>query len=106
MEYENYFGNFKTSTRFKKNLVVIICDISDHKQRTRMVKLLEGFGSRVQKSAFEARLDEKGYIKRCDKIGRLVQPDDHVKIYRLSGAGITKIWGKVPDFDDQDVIII
>lgn len=106
MEQENYFGDVECEPRAKKCLTVIIYDISNNKQRTRMVKLLESFGRRVQKSAFEAWLDYQTYSKLCSRLERLVLPEDHVKIYRVSGAGETKTWGEVPDFDDEEIIII
>lgn len=36
-----------------KRLVLIIYDIINNKTRSKMVKLLESYGRRVQKSAFE-----------------------------------------------------
>lgn len=106
MEKEDYFGDEVHRSRAKKCLTVIIYDISDNKQRTRMVKLLESFGIRIQKSAFEAWLDNKTYSRLCAKLDRLVKEDDHVKLYRLSGVSETKTWGKTPDFGDEEIIII
>ncbi len=106
MDREDYFGDTDSEIRAKKSLALVIYDISDNKQRTRMVKLLESFGIRVQRSAFEAWLDKKSYTKLCTMITDLVEPDDHVKIYRLSGASETRVWGDMPDFDDEEIIII
>lgn len=50
MKTENYFGPEIEGSGDPKYLTVIIYDISDNKQRLRMVKYLEGFGHRVQKS--------------------------------------------------------
>lgn len=44
-----------------KKLVLIIYDIIDTKRRNNMVKLLESYGNRVQKSAFEALLTNRQY---------------------------------------------
>lgn len=106
MEWEDYFGDAERDVRAKKSLTVVIYDISDNKQRAKIVKLLEGFGVRVQKSAFEAWLNRSDYLKLCGKIECLVTPEDHVKIYRLSGAGESKSWGQTPCFEDEEVIII
>ena len=106
MEQENYFGDMECESRARKCLTVIIYDITSNKQRTRMVKLLESFGRRVQKSAFEAWLDYKSYSRLCARIERLITSEDHVKIYRLSGAAETKAWGEIPDFDHEGIIII
>ena len=46
-----------------KYRVLIIYDITDDKHRLKLSKYLSSFGSRVQKSAFEAKLNKKQYIK-------------------------------------------
>ena len=43
----------------KKFIVLIIYDIVDNKIRLKMVKCLERYSVRVQKSAFEALLNRK-----------------------------------------------
>lgn len=106
MERENYFGEDESEPRSKKSLTLVIYDISDNRHRAQMVKLLEGFGRRVQKSAFEAWLDYKTYSRLCDRIERFVRPGDHVKVYRLAGSGETKCWGHTPDFEPEDILII
>ena len=49
----------------RKYIVLIIYDIISNKQRLKIAKLLSGYGNRVQKSAFEARLDKKRYARMC-----------------------------------------
>ena len=46
-----------------KYLVLIIYDISSNKRRTKMAKLLESYGFRVQRSAFEAVVSMPEYLK-------------------------------------------
>ena len=46
-----------------KYLILIIYDISDNKHRLKISKLLEGYGTRIQKSAFEAWLTKKHFEK-------------------------------------------
>lgn len=48
--------------REKECIVLIIYDIVDNKKRNKMVKCLERYGVRVQKSAFEALLGRKKYF--------------------------------------------
>lgn len=48
-----------------------------------MAKLLSGYGNRVQKSAFEARLDKKRYARLLMDIKKLLKADDNVRIYKL-----------------------
>ncbi len=106
MKTENYFGPEIDENRDPKYLTVIIYDISDNKQRLRMVKYLEGFGHRVQKSAFEAWLNNKKFSRLCTGMDNIVRADDHVKIYRLKGASDTFVWGEPSGSDPEDVIII
>lgn len=106
MEIESYFGDEGSSCRTGKFLVLVIYDISEQKQRNRMVKYLEGFGYRVQKSAFESWLNEGQFAKLCSGLDRLVHTNDHVRVYRLRGASNVYSWGETPDFETEDVIII
>ena len=48
----------------QKYVVLIIYDIVNNKQRVKMANLLSSYGTRVQKSAFEARLS-KNSILNC-----------------------------------------
>jgi len=43
----------------RRYIVLVIYDIVDNKRRSRMVKCVERYGIRVQKSAFEAFLSKK-----------------------------------------------
>ena len=45
----------------RRYIVLVIYDIVDNKRRNRMVKCVERYGIRVQKSAFEAFLSKKKY---------------------------------------------
>lgn len=47
----------------RKFIVLMIYDIVDNKRRNKMVKCLEAYGVRVQKSAFEALLNRRQYEK-------------------------------------------
>ena len=106
VEIETYFSDDAPERRAAKALTVIIYDISSQKQRNRMVKYLEGYGHRVQKSAFEAWLSDKQFDKLCSGMDRLVKPDDHVKTYRLRGSGNAYTWGEHNEIDTEDVVII
>lgn len=106
MKAEDYFGLENIENTESKYLTLIIYDISDNKQRLRMVKYLEGFGHRIQKSAFEAWLDNKRFKKLCLGMDKIVQSDDRVKIYRLKGTSSTLIWGNCSKIEPEDIIII
>ena len=63
-----YFFDTVEVEKSNKFLVLIIYDIVDNKRRNKMAHYLEGFGFRVQKSAFEAILNKKIYEKLLKEI--------------------------------------
>jgi len=103
---ECYFDFKEKQQSDGRVLTLIIYDISDNRQRSRMVKYLEGFGFRVQKSAFEAWLDRPEFTRLCRGLDKIVCPDDHVKLYRVNGSGAVLSWGDMPSFTPEDVVII
>ena len=69
---ENYFWNTEETQSVKKLYVLIIYDIVDNKKRLAFAKKLNGYGFRVQKSAFEAMITESLYRKLIDEIPRMI----------------------------------
>lgn len=85
--------------------VLIIYDITDNKRRTKMVKCLERYGVRVQKSAFEAFLTTRKYDELVARTTRLIDPHtDSLRIYLLANHTSVRSWG-VGDRHVEDVII-
>ncbi|MCL1474272.1 CRISPR-associated endonuclease Cas2 [Argonema antarcticum] len=88
----------------------LICyDIVDDSRRYKVSKLLETYGLRVQKSVFEAVLDEKQYEniqKRLFKI--LNSKEDQLRFYPLSDPCRCKVavLGIKPDFAVDDAAFI
>ena len=69
-----------------------------------MVELLR-LGVRVQKSAFEAFLDEKKYERLVEETSRLIDVEtDSLRIYLLANHTSVRSWG-VGDRHVEDVII-
>ncbi|MDD4377299.1 MAG: CRISPR-associated endonuclease Cas2 [Eubacteriales bacterium] len=89
-----------------KKLILIIYDIVDNKRRTELVKLLEGYGIRVQKSAFEALLTSKKYNSLVKSIIRLIHEEDNVRIYRLNSSNEILYFGTSDTIFEEDVVII
>lgn len=67
------------------SLYIISYDITPDKRRTKIAKLLEGFGSRVQLSVFECDLSTQQFKQLRTRMGKLLQPQegDNVRVYRL-----------------------
>lgn len=91
----------------KKCFALIIYDIVNDKKRNQLVKYLEGYGYRVQKSAFEVRLNQalyREFVKRINffKLGK----GDSIRIYELKQQDQIKIWGKKTELVCDDIIII
>lgn len=65
-------------------MFVVVCyDIPDNRRRTRVGKVLEGFGTRVQKSVFECDLEQKHFERLKQKLGKLLSGEDTVRYYHL-----------------------
>lgn len=74
---------------------LIIYDLPDtpaaNKRRTRLHKLLSGFGKWTQYSVFECFLNEVQFVKLQQKIEGLIKPDeDSVRIYVLNSQALEK----------------
>jgi CRISPR-associated protein Cas2 len=92
-------------------LYLISYDISVDRRRTKVAKLLEGFGQRVLESVFECDLEAKQYSALRQKLARRLRPEegDRLRIYRLC-AGCTaqiEVIGAGPPVEQSlDVYII
>ncbi|MBQ9764200.1 MAG: CRISPR-associated endonuclease Cas2 [Phascolarctobacterium sp.] len=68
----------------RKFIVLMIYDIVDNKMRNKMVKCLEQYGVRVQKSAFEALLDRKQYQRMLGESSAIINEEtDSLRVYIL-----------------------
>ena len=68
---------------------------------------MSGYGFRVQKSAFEALIEEKLFIKLKREIPKLIDPEeDSVRIYRMTGYGEVNLFGVNSKIQAEDVIVI
>lgn len=108
MEFDiNLDIDFIMEKEKKKHFALVIYDIVNDKKRTQLVKYLEGYGYRVQKSAFEVRLNTALYrelVKWIDFF-KLTQGDS-IRIYELRQQDQIKIFGKKKELVCADVIII
>lgn len=90
----------------KKRLIVLaIYDITDNKKRLAMVKFLEQYAIRVQKSCFEGFLTPlqcKTMEKEASKL--IDEKTDSLRIYILQDHTLVKSWGR-GDIKDNDVIV-
>lgn len=103
---ENYFWNTEETQSVKKLYVLIIYDIVDNKKRLAFSKKLNGYGFRVQKSAFEATIKDKVYRKMLDGLPKFVTEEDNIRVYKIIGKGQVLNIGKEIELESDDLIII
>ena len=85
---ENYFWNTEEENSIKKLYILVIYDIVDNKRRVRFAKKMNGYGFRVQKSAFEAMITENLYRRLLHDIPELIdRRSDSVRVYKIRGYG-------------------
>jgi len=90
-------------------LVIISYDIQDDRVRTRLAKKLKDFGTRVQKSVFEADINEKELTRLLKLLNSIVlEKDDSIRLYQICAACDQRItiWGVGQVTRDQDYYIV
>ena len=90
----------------QKYVVLIIYDIVSNKQRVKLAKLLSSYGAWVQKSAFEAGLTKKQYMKMLSDIEKMLKSEDNVRIYRMTRYEEMRTLGSKDYEMFEDVVII
>lgn len=103
----NFFDYFsEEEPTEKKYFILVIYDISENKRRNRMVKLLNSYGFRVQKSAFEALLRPNKYKKLLSQIAKIPDSCDSVRVYKTLGQGTVEVFGEQFYIEDEEIVII
>lgn len=90
-------------------MYVIAYDVPDDKRRGKIARLLEGYGVRVQKSVFEADLDDRGYRDLRRRLTRwIVEQEDSVRFYPLcvQCRGQVETIGRLGVMVEPDVLIV
>lgn len=90
----------------KQFIVLMIYDIVDNKRRNKMVKCLEAYGVRVQKSAFEALLTRRQYDKMLGESSLLIdEAVDSLRVYVLDDIIDVYTWG-IGERKETDCVIL
>lgn len=104
---ENYFWNTEDTITEKKLYILVIYDIVDNKRRNQFAKRMNGYGFRVQKSAFEAMILPSQYRKIIAEIPGLIDAaTDSVRVYKIHGYGKVSLFGLNEKIKNEEVIII
>jgi len=90
--------------------LLISYDIPDNKRRTKIAKILEDYGERVQYSVFECDLSAKHFKKLVGEMDEVMDDaEDSIRIYRLCNECVKKIEAKgqaEPPAEEPDVYIV
>lgn len=104
-------GKTRGSSPANDTYYIVICfDISDAKKYRLLVRILKCFGSRIQKSVFEATLrpsqikDLTGRIRHLMASDRYFNEADNVRIYKIAGNCNVTVFGKCEAMTDDDNI--
>ncbi|MFH1897521.1 MAG: CRISPR-associated endonuclease Cas2 [Candidatus Desantisbacteria bacterium] len=77
----------------------VVYDISSDPERTRVDKVLKGFGFRVQKSVFECRLTKRTKQELIERLEKLGITTGFIKFYKLEYSSKNQIIGNKKDED-------
>jgi len=108
-EEENTFEEQELLTKVSNRtyLIIAIYDIVNDKRRLKLSKILLGYGERVQRSAFECHLTNRQYEGMIRKLLPLIdEKEDLLRVYKLTGNAMVKVWGQVRETENEDVIIL
>jgi CRISPR-associated protein Cas2 len=87
----NYHGPVVRGIR-QSNFYVVAYDIPNDRRRTKVHKVLKGFGTWTEFSLFECFLTKKEYIQMKDKLQKLLnEQEDRVRIYMICDTCLAKI---------------
>ena len=86
---------------------LIIYDIQSDKLRIKFATLMEGFGYRVQKSAFEVYLSDSKFENLIKLIPKFIDPNtDSVRVYKLRTTSKIYFFGQNIQINMDNLIIV
>lgn len=89
-------------------LMVFCYDVADDRRRRRVAAVLEAAAVRVQKSVFEARMDEAAADRLALKAARYLGSDDSLRVYAIGAHGRTRsrAYGPLPLPEAQEFYLL
>ncbi|MCI9246683.1 MAG: CRISPR-associated endonuclease Cas2 [Clostridia bacterium] len=75
----------------EKNIIVFY-DISDNKIRNKIVKILESYGIRMQKSVFQCEVNLRQFIQLKLKLSSIVEFNDGVSVVIIEVSNKDKVY--------------
>lgn len=71
--------------------LIVSYDIPSNRRRYKVMKTMEGFGTRVQYSVFECNLKPRQVDDLRKKIIKLIAPEDSIRLYFISADDVKRI---------------
>lgn len=89
-------------------LMIIAYDVVRAKVRARVADMLEDHAVRVQDSVFEARLTRAAADRLFDKVKRLIDETDSLRMYAVTATGLerSRVQGGAPLPEDGSYWIV
>jgi CRISPR-associated protein Cas2 len=81
----------------KSGYYAAVYDISDNRERTKVSKVLGGYGTRVQESVFECRCTRGGLDRILKDLDALDLKTGFVFLYRIHDTAKRLAAGKIPE---------
>ncbi|WKZ40438.1 MAG: CRISPR-associated endonuclease Cas2 [Anaerolineales bacterium] len=71
--------------------LVVSYDIRENRRRYKVMKTLEGFGTRVQFSVFECKLKPREVVSLRRKLVKLIDAEDSIRFYFIGAEDVHRI---------------
>ena len=71
--------------------LIVSYDIPSNRRRYKVMKTMEGFGTRVQYSVFECRLKPREIDDLRKKLKKLISREDSIRLYFLGAEDVKRI---------------
>ena len=89
--------------------ILVSYDIVENRTRTRVMKHLKNFGTRIQLSVFECDLDDKMYRQMKGGVEELIdRKQDRVRYYKLCQGCIDRViisgWGEIKEDEGFELV--
>lgn len=107
-KFYNITEDDKKLVKNKLVYCLVIYDISDNKRRRNLIKILNQFGNRVQKSAFDSYLTVSKYKLLQDRLDGFYRQElnDQIRLYRLGVKQELIIWGDEILAENDDLVFL
>lgn len=85
---------------------LVIYDIASDKQRKKLSVFLDGFGLRVQKSAYEMHLTDTQRRKLEKGMSHFCGKDDNIRLYKIPDRTEILNWGVERSCSFENVVVV